>query len=328
MCNFEHRKRLPVTSLIDFNCMHPPKFKYRGFGLNIGSDIAIPELYPYDFDRVDVSIEAGPINDPWFENDASPRISQQSDPGLFKLQIPNAGRYLVENGRRLQMEPWGFSNPTAFRMYGLTIAFSACLLQRNLALMHASGIVRSGSVFLFAGASGAGKSTMIARLMQHGHRIFSDDVCVFDGQMDAQGRYLAAPSYPLIKLDAESVDRFFPTMPRNKLWPDAEKFGIGFHDHFHTQPLPVKGIILLSKSPGIRQIQVEKLEGVKAFEALAACTYRPGLIKTLSQQESHARVISGLINQTKVFRILRPTQPDDGSSLMSAIVEWMDQIDQ
>ena len=303
--------------------MNPPTFKYRGFGLKIVSDIEFPELFPDDFDLEDVKIESGPIDDPWFENLAARRVHQRVEPDMFRLQIPDAGRYLVKNGNLIQMEPRGASDPTAFRMYGLTVAFSACLLQRNLMLLHASGIIRAEAVFLFAGASGAGKSTLLARLMQRGHQIFSDDVCILDGRRDEQGRSLAAASYPLLKLDQKGLDRFFPASPRKKLWPDAEKFGVSFREGFNPDALPVKGVVLLEKAPMIAQIEVQELTGLHAFKALSACTYRPGLMSTLDQQKSHARVISGLIDHAGVFMVRRPARSDDGLELVSVIEEVM-----
>ena len=248
------------------------------------------------------------------------------EPDLFRLQIPDAGRYLAKNGNLIKMQPWGASDPTAFRMYGLTVAFSACLLQRNLILLHAAGIILSDSVLLFAGTSGAGKSTLLARLIQRGHQVFSDDVCVLDGRRNGDGRWLAAASYPLLKLNKEGLDRYYPAVPLNRLWPDAEKFGVSFREHFNPDALPVKNIVLLGKSPLIAEITVEKLTGLRAFKALSACTYRPGLMNTLDQQQSHARVISGLIDHAGVIMVRRPDRTDDGLGLVSVIEEIMSRV--
>ena len=70
--------------------MNPPKFKYRGFGLNIGSDVEFPELFPFDFEAEDVRIDAGPIDDPWFESNAMRPYLQQIDPDRYRCQIPDA----------------------------------------------------------------------------------------------------------------------------------------------------------------------------------------------------------------------------------------------
>lgn len=314
--SFEERQYPPCFLLA---CMTTSKFKYRGFGLNIGSEIEFPELYPSDFDFEDVRIDAGPIKDHWFEGVDTTRVFQRVEPGLFRLQIPGEGRYLVTNGTRIQIEPRASSASTAFRMYVLTVAFSACLLQRNQTLLHASGIIISDSVFLFAGASGAGKSTLLARLMQRGHQVFSDDVCVFNGHRDKFGRWLAAATYPILKIHEEGLVNFFPESPRNKIWPDAEKFGISFHHHFFPEPLPVAGIALITKGDQIRQIEMETLVGLRAFEALAGCTYRPAFMQTIVQQQAHAKVISGLANGIPVYQFQRPVEAEDAGELASRV---------
>lgn len=299
--------------------MKPPKFKYRGFGLNIGSDIEFPELWGYDFQKEDIRIDTGPIEDPWFDAYDMDRFAQQIDPRCYRCQIPDAGRYVVTDGERLQLEPWGNADETAFRMYALTAAFSACLVQRNQMLLHASGVDLGGSVFLFAGASGAGKSTLLSLLMSGGDRLFSDDVCVFNGRKDDHGRWLASSSYPVMKLDEQGFHRFFPEAKKNRLWPDAEKYGVNFHDQFEPGPLPVMGVAIISKDPYVGKIQVEKLNGIKAFEKLSACTYRPGLIRTPSQQRLHALVVSGLVQDIPVYDVRRPEACNDGKDLMNAL---------
>ena len=306
--------------------MNPPTFKYRGFGLKIASNIAFPELFPDDFDREDVKIEAEPIDDPWFENLAARRVHQRMEPDIFRLHIPNTGRYRVQNGTLLQMEPRGASDPTAFRMYALTVAFSACLVQRNLMLLHASGIIRSDAVFLFAGASGAGKSTLLARLMQRGHRIFSDDVCVLDGRRNVQGSWLASASYPILKMHPEGIDRHFPTAVRWPLWPDDPKMGVGFHAAFHADTMPVSGVALIVRDASVRRVEVQQIEGVQAFGALAGCTYRPGLIHTPVQQSAITKVISGLADSVPIFQVRRPDDPDDGADLSAAVETLMREL--
>jgi hypothetical protein len=49
-------------------------------------------------------------------------------------------------------------------------------------------------------------------------------------------------------------------------------------------------------------------------------------MSTLDQQKSHARVISGLIDQAGVFVVRRPARSDDGLELVSVIEEVMSRI--
>jgi hypothetical protein len=51
-----------------------------------------------------------------------------------------------------------------------------CLLAGGGLLVHSAEVVLEGRAFLFAGQSGAGKSTMAAMAMQGGHEVLSDDL--------------------------------------------------------------------------------------------------------------------------------------------------------
>ena len=299
--------------------MPPPKFKYRGFGLNIGSDLEFPELFPHDFGRADLRVETGPITDAWFAAQDPGRPSQRIDPGSFRLWIPGAGRYLATGGDKICLDTVITGDISAFRMYALTVAFSACLLQRDLTMLHASGIVGTNSVFLFAGASGAGKSTLVSHLMRSGRQIFTDDVCVFDGRRDKQGHWLASASYPILKMHPEGIVRYFPTEMLWPLWPDDPKMGVGFHPVFRPDPMPVGGVAMIVRDAGIDRIVLERVSGVNAFEALAGCIYRPGLIHTSSQRTAVTKVVSGLADSVPVYRVRRPARPDDGSELSKAM---------
>lgn len=304
-------------------CMKPPKFKYRGFGLNIGSDIEFPELFSHDFEQEDVRVEAGPIEDRLFDDIAQGSHFQQIDPGVFKCQIPDTGRFLAKDGNLIRIERWSEADPVGFRMYTLTVAFSACLAQRNWLLLHASAVNLGRSVFLIAGSSGAGKSTMLSHLIQRGLRFFSDDVCVLDGRKDMHDRWLASSSYPILKLNEPSLIRFFPHSDHFKLWRDSEKYGARFHDQFEASALPIVGIAIIARDSNIHQIQVEQLEGIKAFEKLATCTYRPGFINSSLQQSTHARLVCGLAGDAPVYQLRRPDRQDDGDDLVKVLETLM-----
>lgn len=299
--------------------MKPPEFKYRGFGLNISSEIEFPELYSYDFEQEDIRVEAGPMEDRLFDEIALGSHFQQIDPGVFKCQIPDVGRYLAKDGNLIRIERWSEADPVGFRMYALTVAFSACLAQRNRLLLHASAVNLGGAVFLIAGSSGAGKSTMLSHLIQRGLRFFSDDVCVLDGRKDEHDKWLVSSSYPILKLDEPGLIRFFPHSYRFKLWPDSEKYGARFHDQFEASALPIAGMAIIARDSNIYQIQVEKLQGIMAFEKLATCTYRPGFINSMQQQSTHARLVSGLAGDAPVYQLRRPDKQDDGNDLVKVL---------
>jgi hypothetical protein len=300
-----------------------PGFKYRGFGLNIRSEIGFPELFPADFEQEDILIRIKTIEDHWFESIDPDRGCQQVERDFFRLQVPCVGRYFVRQGMELQMESSPDSDPSAFRMYALTHAMSACLVQRGLTLLHASGILVKGSVVLFAGESGAGKSTMISKFNRRGYAIFSDDVCVMDDKSAEDGQMIVSASYPLIKLNPAGLTRDFPNADSWRLWPDSEKHGIGFHRTFEQGRYPLAAVFVLRAEPASTQTEIVPLHGVDAFRQIVDSIYRKRLICDIDQQVNVTRMLTRLADKTPVFSVRRTILPDDGESLADLLESYI-----
>jgi len=62
----------------------------------------------------------------------------------------------------------------------LTLMLSEHMLSRGWSLCHAGGVDLGGRRVLVAGASGSGKSTVVAALWQAGGRLLSDDLCLIN----------------------------------------------------------------------------------------------------------------------------------------------------
>src|SRR5262249_35255084 len=75
-------------------------------------------------------------------------------------------------------------------------------------LLHASAVARGGRAAVFAGTSGAGKSTTALACVVSGMEFLGDDACLLDVAVD--GAPVVHPVYGFAKLEADAVDR----MPR------------------------------------------------------------------------------------------------------------------
>ena len=81
------------------------------------------------------------------------------------------------------------------------------LAQQGELMVHASALSIDGRHALFLGPSGWGKSTLAGLLHRHGHTVLSDD-CV--QLVEEAGRFGAIPTYPSLRLYADSLDELFP----------------------------------------------------------------------------------------------------------------------
>lgn len=109
----------------------------------------------------------------------------------------------------------------------LRITHSLLLAMEGGFLLHAASAVRNGRAFLFAGISGAGKTTM-ARLAPADATVLTDEVSYvrrvgnayqaygtpFAGELARSGANLSAPLHTLFLLEKASANRIHPVPPR------------------------------------------------------------------------------------------------------------------
>jgi hypothetical protein len=228
------------------------------------------------------------------------------DAGLL-LTIPDAGRYLVSEGRTIRVEPLSGIDARNIRLFLLGSAFGLLLHQRGLLPLHANAVEIEGRAVVFMGASGAGKSTMAAWFHDNGYKVLADDVCVV--RFDEEGRALACPG-----------------LPRLRLWPDAilftgrkaadfnrsyvgavdeefEKFDVPIRvAESSGAQMPLAAIYLLERGD---EFAIEQLSGMSAAEPIFANTYRGSYLPAAGSQSAHWHSASRLAQTTPVFRAER-----------------------
>jgi hypothetical protein len=285
--------------------------RYLGFGLKIASEIEFPELFAGGDGEPDLWIRHGMEDETLFEGFDPRKVWHEFLPDRFRLNIPDAGRYLARSGDLIHFREAPGADLSTARVYVLTITMAALLMQRGRFLLHASGIVRLGRVHLFMGESGSGKSSLMAELRRKGYAAFTDDVCVVSSSDAGDGTVVAHASYPMMKLLPESIraindERFDYS---HRIWPDEEKFGQFFHEEFTTDALPVASIRILNPRKGHSGGYIEEsLGGVEAFKALTEHTYRKQFMHEITLAGNHATLLSKLLSHVPVSLLTRSPQ--------------------
>jgi hypothetical protein len=274
---------------------------YSVFGLNIASEIELPEL-PFDETgtAADAMIRLSSVASP-----PGPLGYSTTDSGETLLTVADVARYLVAGGREIHVDPAAGASERNVRLYLLGSALGALLHQRGLLPLHANAIEIDGRAVAFSGHSGAGKSTIAAWFHDCGHRILADDVCVIG--FDAEGRALAYPGIPRLRLwrealeasgrEAEAYERSFD---------DMDKYDVPAKRHHAGEPLPLAAIYLLRKAEDESgEAKVERLQGVAAVEALVANTYRGAYVKTIGRTGEHLAACLKVARAVPVFAATR-----------------------
>lgn len=127
----------------------------------------------------------------------------------YWLRVPGTADFLLQlDPCRVLVSPEAESpDPATLEHQLVDQILPRLLAQKGELLVHASALAIHERHALFLGPSGWGKSTLAGLLQLNGHSVLSDD-CVQLNLVDT--RLHALPTYPSLRLNADSLDALFP----------------------------------------------------------------------------------------------------------------------
>jgi hypothetical protein len=241
-------------------------------GWRVRSALALPELSPWQGDDrnpdVEISFAAIPKSqdEPVFVLPHS-RLWANGD---FLLNLENVGRFWVEGGSRVLVEPSATAQLSELRTFLLGSVLGVLCHQRGLLPIHASAVRINGGAVLITGISGAGKSTLAAALGARGHALVTDDVAAVDPN---DSRVL--PAFPQRKLAPDVLEALaleHTGLIANR--PGLPKFNVPAPIGFDPEPLPPLAIYILASTMPEQSGEIERLAHAKAMAHLDRMIYR------------------------------------------------------
>lgn len=215
--------------------------RYRAYGLDIQSAIALPELESSDEIDADVLIEYGSVPGPLPENGAA-RLIRLDAEGAY-LSWPYIGRFRAERSGRISVDPLT-DNEQHLRFVLLGPVLGAFLHQRGTPLLHGSAVAVNGRALIFLGAKGAGKSTLAAAFAANGCNVLNDDII----PLVANSTHVSLkPGFPSLKLSPTAREQLLPEA--RTIWGTEEanspsKVMISLENGI-ANPLPISAIFIL-----------------------------------------------------------------------------------
>lgn len=221
-------------------------------------------------------------------------------PRRCRITLPGVARYDVRDGREIVVRAEIGGRPDAVRLGLLASAWGALLGQRGALALHA-GVVRrpGGEALAFCGASGAGKSSMVAMLLRRGFALVSDDLSrveTTDGE-----RPRVWPSAPRLKLTSETAG-ILGWSDRSTTLAD-EKLHVPWSGPRAEAPLPLGQVYVLAWG----EPRVRRLRGAEAARAvLAHATYRPQFVSEPPASARHWAQCLAVARHVPVLELRRP----------------------
>ncbi|MEN9576608.1 MAG: hypothetical protein RL514_4463 [Verrucomicrobiota bacterium] len=237
------------------------------------------------------------------------------------LDVKGVARFLIERGETITFEPYAGADDDSLRLYLLGSGLGALLHQRGHLVLHANAVQVGDGAVLFAGVSGAGKSTTAAVFHQQGYRVIADDVTAVDGE----GRALGGS--PHLKLWEDALDQL--KIGKDGLAPircQVRKFSFPLVPVI-SAPLPIRAVYFLAARNEHEEHQFEfhPLEGIAKFNQLKANTYRRNFLEGLGLKPRHLQLCSRMAQNIVAARIVRPSREFNAVQLVERVLEHLRQ---
>jgi hypothetical protein len=196
---------------------------------------------------------------------ATELLTVELAPGTgYLLQAPGFGRILVaSDGTELICEPEPGSPHWSILLSAQALPLASTL--RGFEVLHASGVVLQDQAVLFAGHSGAGKSSLAAALLRRGAALLSDDTVALQLRDAA---LIAHPGAAVLQLQAAEHERLATEeqviLGVSTTFLDKQRYSF----KVATSPAPFGQLFLLEHSAD--GLHVERIDAVDPFELLGS----------------------------------------------------------
>jgi hypothetical protein len=225
-------------------------------------------------------------------------------PRQYLLNIQGIGRYLVNDGREIVIDPDDTAPTLDVRGYLLGSIFVVLCQQRGLLPLHASAIAGKSGVVAFLADSGQGKSTLAAHLAQRGFRVLADDVCLVDAT--PPGSPMVIPTAPWLKLwrnSLENLGRGAEGLVR--VFSEDDKYRLPLAPTLTPAPI-FKLVFLEGNDVSSVTTEIEEMPRVQAVPLLMNLTHHSYLLEATGQQEENFLRCGRVLSQARAYRLVRP----------------------
>lgn len=279
-------------------------YHYHAYGLRIQSELSFPELLSPDYLLTDfadgLTIKIGRLKRAGLDAPISKGLFHQATERQIWLNIPPIAHFLISDGNIITVFPVKKIDEDSIRECILSVCLGVILLQRGLFVLQGSTIKMGNDCFSISGLSGAGKSTLTSAFLKRGYSILTDEFSPINSHRQV------LPGYPRIKLWFDTLKQMnIETENLERVRPPIQKFGLPLGEQFHTSPLPVKVVYIMSDM-NQTEYSYHPIVGVKKIPLLQNFIYKKNYLEGLEKYKPIFLCMTKLVNQLGIVRIERP----------------------
>lgn len=224
-------------------------FKYKAFGLNIHSEIVLPELAIDKSDKPDLIIHFGNFDIPSGESIREGENFRATEDSIYRFW-DEIGKFKVSNGNEIIIKPAEDVNEVVLRSFILGTVIATLLYQRGLFVIHSSAVNVNGNVIAFLGNKGYGKSTTAMTFYREGYPIIADDYIAIDPENDIP---LVYPGFPSLRLSYKSRGHGNFSLKRvHYKDQEIDKIHVSADSNFSLKEIPLKKLYVLKRGENLR----------------------------------------------------------------------------
>lgn len=273
---------------------------YRAYGLNIYSDISIPEL-PEVLGKninIDVRICLKNVNLP-FQAIIEGNNFKVAGNSIFRFW-KDIGKFEIFNGEFIYVDPAHNFKPSILRRYLVGTIFAVFLYQRGFFVLHASSINIKDNAVAFLGEVGRGKSSTAMAFYKKGYPVVADDYIAIN--FDRDNVPFITPGFPRLKLSYDYiVSNNIDLKDVVQLKPDLKSY-VKVQKGFSEDPIRLTRIYILERG---NPLTFKKIEPQKAFINLMVNNFAFRLFKN-SEKENIMKLYSDIFKNVTIKSLKVP----------------------
>lgn len=291
-------------------------YNYELYHLKISSNIAIAGLNPTDLssESYDIKIVANMIENNLLLEDEN---KLQVDKNNFYLSIKNVAIYQIKDDSTINIKYHSSASSEEISLYLLGSCLGIILFKKGFFPLHASSIYlpNKGTIF-FAGASGAGKSTILNAFLKKGYQMVSDDISAFKINNEVS----VLPSFPRTKIWQDSANKLnINTLTLPRIHRDVDKYSYTVENsQFYNRVSKPYALYEINKYAG-EKVYLDEIKSFSKIELIHRNTYRVEYIESLKISKEHFKQINSLAKQIKVKKIYRPIEKNSIDEIVDLI---------